>query len=100
MTTKAYPLRIDENVFPIIEFKAREDYVDKSTAARQLLYQGVEDYVLKLYGEGRISLGKAAEALNKSVHDVLMLAQKRKAKASHTEQAYETSRRTAERLKK
>lgn len=100
MTTKAYPLRIDENIFPIIEFKAREDYVDKSTAARQLLYHGVEDYVLKLYGEGRISLGKAAEALNKSVHDVLLFAQKRKIKAPHPEQVYETSRRTAERLEK
>lgn len=100
MTTKAYPLRIDENVFPIIEFKAREDYVDKSTAARQLLYQGVENYVLKLYGDGRISLGKAAEALNKSVHDVLLLVQERKIKSPHPEQAYETSRRTAKRLKR
>ena len=99
MVTKAYPLRIDENIFPVIELRAREEYVDKTTALRQLLYQGVEDYLMKLYGEGRISLGKAAEALNKSVHDVLLIAEKRKIKPQHSGQAHEKSIRTAKRLR-
>lgn len=100
MATKAYPLRIDENIFPIVDLKSKEEYVDKTTALRQLLYLGVEDYVMKLYGEGRVSLSKAAEVLRKSVHDVLLLAQKNGVKARISEEAGKASRKTAEALSK
>ena len=40
----------------LANLRTKEEHVDKSTALRQLLYVGAQDYVLELYGSGRISL--------------------------------------------
>ena len=49
MTSVSYPLRIPERLMEIVELRTKEEYVDKSTALRQLIYQGATDYILSLY---------------------------------------------------
>lgn len=45
MTNVAYPLRVPEKIIELAELRSREEYVDKATALRQLIYLGAEDYV-------------------------------------------------------
>lgn len=98
MTTLPYPLRIDKRIMPLVDLKAKEEYTDKSTALRILLYKGVEDYVLELYNEGRLSIGKVAEILNKSIYEVHRLVQKKNIKIEHSLAIYKKSRETAKKL--
>lgn len=99
MSSVSYPLRIPEEVIALAELRTREEHVDKSTALRQLLYLGVERYVMKLYRDGRISLSRAAKMLGKSVHDVMLLAEREKAKTGATLEQQEKSERTAKTLR-
>lgn len=73
-STRPYPLRIPEGLMDLAEAKSRAERTDRSTALRQLLYAGAEEYVLELLGEGRIGVSRAAEVLGVSVHRVHELA--------------------------
>ena len=53
------PLRIQQNLIELANLGTKKEHVDISTALRQLLYMGAQDYVTGLYGKGRISLSKA-----------------------------------------
>ena len=48
MTAIAYPLRIPEEILTISKLRAKEEHVDQTTALRQFLHIGVEEYVLQL----------------------------------------------------
>jgi predicted HTH domain antitoxin len=76
-STRPYPLRVPENLMELAEAKSRSERTDRSTALRQLLYAGAEDYVVELLDQGRISSGKAAELLDTTVHRVHELARER-----------------------
>lgn len=76
MESVSYPLRIPSEILALAKLRAKEEYVDQSTAIRQLLYLGAEEYVLNLVESGRISIGKAAELLKTSVSDLHRLAEK------------------------
>jgi predicted HTH domain antitoxin len=99
MATISYPLRVSEKLMSIVELRSKEEYVDKTTALRQFIYSGAEDYVIELYKEGRISLGRAAELLNKSVHDIIYIAKKKGVSTGASEAQQEWSRKTAEKIK-
>ena len=76
MESVSYPLRIPGEILELAKLRAKEEYVDQSTALRQLLYIGAEEYVLGLVESGRISIGRAAELLNVSVQDIHRFAEK------------------------
>ncbi len=76
MATVSYPLRVPEEILALAKLRSKEEYVDQSTAIRQLLYLGAEEYVLGLVESGRISIGRASELLKTSVQDVHRLAEK------------------------
>lgn len=96
--TKPYPLRIPENLMELAEAKGRSERTDRSTALRQLLYSGAEDYALDLLAKGRISSGKAAELLDTSVHRIQELAAERGIKIGADGKDYRRSRETTVRL--
>ncbi len=98
MKSISYPLRIDERILELVNLKSRDEYTDKSTALRKLLYMGVEDYVIELYIDGRLSIGKAAEILGKNVYDVHRILLKHGIKVGHEEKIYNASSKTAKRL--
>ncbi|MBU4373735.1 MAG: UPF0175 family protein [Euryarchaeota archaeon] len=96
MEAVSYPLRIPRKVMDLVDLRTKEEHVDKSTALRQLIYRGAQDYVMELYQKGRVSLSRAAELLDVSTFDVLRLA-----KEIHgpTEEQQKCSSKTARSLK-
>ena len=100
METVSYPLRIPEEIITLAKMRAREEYVDQSTALRQLLYIGAEEYVLSLVESGRISIGRASELLKLSIQDIYRLAVKHGVKLGATKEQQRKSHETMKRLVK
>lgn len=98
MDTISYPLRIPEEIVALAKLRSKEEYVDQSTALRQLLYIGAEEYVLTLIDTGRISVGKAAEMLKVTVHDIYRLAEKHGVQLGATSEQRRKSKGTLQRL--
>ncbi|MEE9230671.1 MAG: hypothetical protein V3U86_08195 [Acidobacteriota bacterium] len=98
MTTKPYPLRIPEGLLELAEIKSQAERTDKTTALRQLLYAGAEEYMLALISEGRVSVGRGAELLDVSVHDIQRLAQEHDVELGATVEQYKRAREAAGRL--
>jgi len=94
----SYPLRIPQNPIELANLRTKEEHVDKSTALRQLLYMGAQDYVIELYGSGRISLSKAAQLLDTSTLDVSRIASERNLLLGAAKTQQEKSRETANNL--
>src|SRR3989338_7982697 len=95
MKTVSYPLRIPKELIELAALRSKEEYIDQSTALRQLLYLGAEEYVLELVSSGRISIGKAAELLKVSVYDIYKLAEKHGVKLGSTIEDTKQSGKTA-----
>lgn len=93
--TRPYPLRIPENLLELAEAKSREERTDRSTALRQMLYAGAEEYVLELLSEGRVSTGRAAELLEVSVHRIHRLAEEHGVEIGASLEDYRHSRKEA-----
>jgi len=73
--TRVVPLRIPENLDELAAISAQTQHTDKATALRQWIYQGAANYVLRLVAEGRVSIGRGAELLDLTVHDLNGLAE-------------------------
>ena len=77
-----YPMKIREEIMPIIELKSKEEHTNKAVVLKQMMYKGLEDYILKLIEKGRISIGKAAEILDVSIYDIHEMAESKGIKLS------------------
>ena len=97
MAAVSYPLRIPEEILALAKLRSKEEYVDQSTAIRQLLYLGAEEYVLRMVESGRISIGRASELLKTSIQDIHRLAEKHGVRLGATP---EQQRKSAETLRK
>ena len=98
MTTVAYPLRIPQEIIRVSRLRAEEERVDQSTALRQFLYVGVEEYVLSLIAQGRITIGKATELLDVTIYDIHRLAQKHGIVLGATDEQMRKSRARAQKI--
>ena len=92
------PLRIEENILKVAELRSKEEHTNKTTAIKQFLYSGVEEYLLRLCSQGRISLGKAAEILHKSIYDLQESAKKKGIELGITVKEYKQSKKFAQEL--
>ena len=84
----------------LASLRSKEDYIDKTTALKQFLFTGAEEYIIGLVSKGRISIGKAAEILNKSIYDIQSIAQKHGIELSPTADQSKKSEGTLKRLSK
>lgn len=98
METASYSLGIPNNLLELANLKTKEEHVDRSTAFRQLLYMGAQDYVIKLYKTGRVSLSKAAELLDTTTFEIMRLAQEQGILTGCTEEQQDKSYKTASSL--
>jgi hypothetical protein len=98
MNTISYPLRVPREILALAKLRAKDEYVDQSTALRQLLHLGAEEYILGLVEKGRISVGRAAELLKTSVQDIYRLAEKHDVHVGATETQQEKSKETLHKL--
>ena len=74
MNRHRYALPIPDNLLELADVQAHGEHTDRATALRQWLYTGAQAYVLRLYGEGRISVGRAADLLDTSPYEIYRLA--------------------------
>ena len=95
MDAVSYPLQIPKNVMTLVNLRTEEEHVDESTALMQLLFMGAQDYVIELYKQGRISVGRAADLLGVSTFDVIAIARERGIRIGAAEEQQEKSRETA-----
>jgi len=98
MTKKAYPLRIPAGLLELAELKSKDERTDKTTALRQWLYAGAEEYALKLLSAGRLTLSQAAALMDWTVYNVQHLAEERGIELGATAQQYEKAKQTVRRL--
>ena len=98
MASKPYPLRIPESLLSLVDSKASEDRTDRSTALRQLLYMGAEDYVIELLKRERISASRAAELLDVSLYRMHELMRESGVEADAGTEGYDRRQQTADRL--
>lgn len=74
--------RVPEDLAKEVERIAEAEALDKSTTIKRLLIQAVRawkmDYALRLYQEGRVSMGKAAEITGVSLWEFIDIMVKRK----------------------
>lgn len=98
METKAYPLRIPEELITVAKLRGKEEHIDQATALRQLLYRGAEEYVLRMVEAGRISIGKAAELLRTSLQDIHQLAEKHNIRLGATAEQQQKSQEVMRKL--
>lgn len=96
--SEVQPMRISEEIMQVAELKSEDEHIPKSAALKQFLYSGVEEYLLRLCSKGRISLGKVAEILQKSVYDLHEIAKEKSIPLGIGAKEYEEGRKLAESL--
>lgn len=71
MTSISKTVRFPRKLFKVIEHRARLENIDESTAIRQLITMGAEEYAIKLFKQGKITLNEAAELAGKTVRQMI-----------------------------
>src|SRR3989338_6530365 len=94
--TIVYPMKIKEEIMPIIELKSKEEHSNKAIVLKQLLYKGLEDYLLGLIAKGRLTVGRAAEILGVSVYDIQEMAKSMEIKLTASQEQRQKSRKYVE----
>jgi predicted HTH domain antitoxin len=69
-------VRLPEELFRVIEHRARHEKTDESTAIRQLLALGAEEYAVELFRQGKITLNEAAELAGVTLRQMIDLLQR------------------------
>ena len=95
-----YPLKLKEEIMPIIELKSKEEHTNKSIVLKQLIYQSLEGYILKLCAHGRLSIGKAAEILDTTIYEIHKIANEKGIKLTVAEEQMEKSKKLLDKLSK
>lgn len=78
-----------------IEIIAGKENIERETAIRKLIYEGIKTYLLNLYARGDISLSKVGELLNLSPQTVLDMARAAGIKTGARAEHQAASRKTA-----
>ena len=73
---------IPKNIDRVPEMRSHEEHVDKVSVLKQMLWNGVESYLVDQYSGGRISKEKLAEMLVLDIYDVNELLEKYHVKSS------------------
>ena len=90
--TVVYPMKLKDEIMPLIELKSKEEHTNKAIVLKQFLYKGLRDYVMELISKGKLSVGKAAEILDLSIYDIHEIAQSRGLKLSATREQRQRSK--------
>ena len=98
METVSYPLRIPKKIIELAEMRSKKERVNKSTALKQLLYKGGEEYLIDLYKKGEISISKAAELLDLTIYDMHNILVRRNIKVGPDKGLLEKSKKQAKKI--
>ena len=96
--TLIQPVRLSEKIKPLIDLKTKEEHLSRSVVIKQFVYDGLEEYALELCSKGRLSIGKAADILDRSVYDIQEMAKEKGILLSADEKAAEESEAATRKL--
>ena|SRR3989338_4993550 len=96
--TQVQPLRIEEEILKVAELRSKDEHTNRTMAIKQFLHSGAEEYLLRLCSHGRISIGKAAEILHKSVYDLQESAKQKSIELGITTKEYSEGKKLAEEI--
>ena len=91
MKNRVVPLRVPEELLQLAALRSQEQRTNRATVLRQWLYNGAEEYALRLVEEGRLSAARAAEMLEISLYDLYRLAETQGMGLGATDQQYQRS---------
>ena len=74
MAARSVPLRIPDALVKVLDVHTKELRSDRASVLRQWLWQSAEKSTVGLVGEGKLSIGKAAELLDRSHQDIHRIA--------------------------
>ena len=69
-------VRFPEELFRVVEYRARLEKIDESAAIRQLLALGAEGYAVELFRQGKITLNEASELAGVTLRQMVDLLQR------------------------
>ena len=69
-------VRLPRELFEVVRHRARQEKIDESTAIRQLLALGAENYAVELFRQGKITLGEAAGLAGVTVRQMIDVLQR------------------------
>ena len=99
MPTKSVPLRIPEALVELLDVHTRELRSDRASVLRHWLWQSAEKATVGLVGEGKLSIEKASELLDRSHQDIYRIAQDNGIELGATTQLRAESRGNLDKLK-
>ena len=91
---------IPKSIDCVLEMRSREEHVDKVSVLKQMLWNGVESYLVDQYSGGRISKEKLAEMLGLDIYDVNELLEKHHVRSSISYERFTRGTDIAERTGK
>ena len=71
-----------KNIDRVLEMRSREEHVDKVSVLKQMLWNGVESYLVDQYSGGWINKEKLAELLGLDIYSVNELLEKHYVRSS------------------
>jgi len=84
--------RLEKNIIAMVEETAKEDYVDKTKALKELIILGRKHFLIKrclnLYRDGKCSIDKATKICKITVNEMMKEATKEGIKSSETIEEY------------
>ena len=69
-------VRLPRELLEVIRHRARQEKIDESTAIRQLLALGAENYAVELFRQGKITLSEAARLAGVTVRQMIDVLQR------------------------
>ena len=73
---------LPKNIDRGLDMRSREEHIGKVSVFKQMLWNGVESYLVDQYSRGRISKGKLTEIPSLDIYDVNELLEKYHVKSS------------------
>lgn len=73
---------VPKNIDNILDLRSREEHIDRISVLKQMLWDGVESYLVNQYSSGKLSKGKLAELLDLDIYDVNEVLEKHHVKST------------------
>jgi hypothetical protein len=73
---------VPKNIDNILDLRSREEHIDRISVLKQMLWDGVESYLVNQYSNGKISKGKLAELLDLDIYAVNEVLEKHHIKST------------------
>lgn len=99
MPAKSVPLRLPEALVELLDVHSRELRSDRATVLRQWLWKSAEMATVDLVGEGKLSIDRASELLDRSHQNIYRIAQDNGIELGATTQQRTESRKNLRSLK-